>query len=267
MKHSPPSCFNASNRPDIGAGGGVAPGLPRVPPGLLAGGGDGSILTVSVNEAADGTSGMKDARRVAVLVSGHGSNLEALLAAGPAHGLRVVLVVSDRPGVRAIEVAERAGIPAEVVDFAGYADDRAGFDLALRDRVARSSPDAVCLAGFMRILGPGFVKAFAGRIVNTHPSLLPAFRGAHAVRDALSYGVKLTGCTIHLVDEQVDHGPVLFQAAVEVLAGDDETSLHERIKAVEHRLLPQAVALVAGGRVRLDGRSTSISEPAPGGRA
>jgi len=200
-----------------------------------------------------------------VLVSGHGSNLEALLAAGPALGLRVVLVVSDRPGVRALGIAAGAGIDTEVVDFAGWADDRAGFDRALRDRVAAAAPDAVCLAGFMRILGPDFVRAFDARVVNTHPSLLPAFRGAHAVRDALHYGVKLTGCTIHLVDEQVDHGPVLLQAAVEVLADDDEASLHERIKAVEHRLLPQAVALVANGRVRLDGRRALITELIRGG--
>ena len=219
---------------------------------------------MSVNETA-AAHGTADARRVAVLVSGHGSNLEALLAAGPALGLRVVLVVSDRPGVRALGIAAGAGIDTEVVDFAGWADDRAGFDRALRDRVAAAAPDAVCLAGFMRILGPDFIRAFGARVVNTHPSLLPAFRGAHAVRDALHYGVKLTGCTIHLVDEQVDHGPVLLQAAVEVLPDDDEASLHERIKAVEHRLLPQAVALVANGRVRLDGRRALITELIRGG--
>jgi phosphoribosylglycinamide formyltransferase-1 len=219
---------------------------------------------VSVNQAAAAGAGRghgaADARRVAVLVSGHGSNLEALLRAAPTHGLRVVLVVSDRPGVRALAVAARAGVDADVVPFAAYRGDRAGFDRALRDRVAAAAPDVVCLAGFMRILGPDFVHAFEARIVNTHPSLLPAFRGAHAVRDALDYGVKLTGCTIHLVDEQVDHGPVLLQAAVEVLPGDDEGALHERIKAVEHRLLPQAVALVAHGRVRVEGRSTHITE-------
>ena len=110
----------------------------------------------------------------------------------------------------------------------------------------------------MRILGGDFVRAFPDRIVNTHPSLLPAFRGAHAVRDALAYGVKLTGCTIHLVDEQVDHGPVLLQAAVPVLDGDDEASLHERIKQQERRLLPHAVRLVAEGRVRVDGRRVSF---------
>ena len=197
---------------------------------------------------------------MAVLVSGHGSNLEALLAAGPAAGFQVVLVVSDRAGVRALEVASAAGVEAAVVAFAGY-PDRAGFDRALRDRVRSARPDVVCLAGFMRILGPDFVHAFPARIVNTHPSLLPAFKGAHAVRDALDYGVKVTGCTVHLVDEQVDHGPVLLQAPVAIEPDDDEGSLHARIKAVEHRLLPEAVALVASGRVRLDGRRAQIHPP------
>jgi phosphoribosylglycinamide formyltransferase-1 len=194
---------------------------------------------------------------VVVLVSGHGSNLEALLATGPEAGFDVVLVVSDRPGVRALDVAAAAGVEGVVVPFAGHAD-RVAFDRELRDRVAAARPDVVCLAGFMRILGRDFVDAFPARIVNTHPSLLPSFRGGHAVRDALAYGVKLTGCTVHLVDEQVDHGPVLLQAAVPVEPGDDEDSLHTRIKSVEHRLLPEAVALVAAGRVRLDGRRAEI---------
>jgi phosphoribosylglycinamide formyltransferase-1 len=113
----------------------------------------------------------------------------------------------------------------------------------------------------MRILGPSFVRAFPDRIVNTHPSLLPAFRGAHAVRDALAYGVKVTGCTVHLVDEEVDHGPVLFQAPVPVEPGDDEDRLHQRIKATEHRLLPLAVRLLAQGRVRVEGRRARIADP------
>jgi phosphoribosylglycinamide formyltransferase-1 len=113
----------------------------------------------------------------------------------------------------------------------------------------------------MRILGPGFVRAFPDRILNTHPSLLPAFRGAHAVRDALAYGVKVTGCTVHLVDEEVDHGPVLFQAAVPVEPGDDEDRLHERIKREERRLLPLAVRLVAEGRIRVEGRRARVADP------
>jgi phosphoribosylglycinamide formyltransferase-1 len=196
-----------------------------------------------------------DARRVVVLVSGHGSILQALLdaAAQPGAGLAVVLVVSDRPDAYGLQRARLAGVDTAVVRPADH-PDRQAFDHALRDLVRRARPDVVCLAGFMRILGPGFVRAFPERIVNTHPSLLPAFRGAHAVRDALAYGVRVSGCTVHLVDEEVDHGPVLFQAAVPVKDGDDEASLHERIKAEEHRLLPVAVRLVADGRVRTDGR-------------
>jgi phosphoribosylglycinamide formyltransferase-1 len=207
-----------------------------------------------------------DDRRVVVLVSGHGSNLQALLdAAGPGSGMAVVLVGADRPEAHGLERARRAGIDTAVVRPADH-PDRAAFDLALRDRVAAARPDVVCLAGFMRILGPAFVRAFPDRILNTHPSLLPAFRGAHAVRDALAYGVKVTGCTVHLVDEEVDHGPVLFQAAVPVEPGDDEDRLHERIKREEHRLLPLAVRLVAEGRVRVEGRRARIlaAEEVPG---
>jgi phosphoribosylglycinamide formyltransferase-1 len=172
----------------------------------------------------------------------------------------VVLVASDRPDAFGLERARRAGVDTAIVR-PGDHPDRAAFDLALRDRVAAARPDVVCLAGFMRILGPAFVRAFPDRIVNTHPSLLPAFRGAHAVRDALDYGVKVTGCTVHLVDEEVDHGPVLFQAAVPVEPGDDEDRLHERIKAAEHRLLPLAVRLLAQGRVRVEGRRAQVAEP------
>jgi phosphoribosylglycinamide formyltransferase-1 len=196
---------------------------------------------------------MADARRVVVLVSGHGSNLQALLDAG----MPVVLVAADRPDAHGLERARRAGIDTAVVRPADH-PDRPAFDLALRDLVAGARPDVVCLAGFMRILGPAFVRAFPERIVNTHPSLLPAFRGAHAVRDALAYGVKVTGCTVHLVDEEVDHGPVLFQAAVAVEDDDDEERLHERIKHEEHRLLPAAVRLVAAGRVRVEGRRARV---------
>jgi phosphoribosylglycinamide formyltransferase 1 len=205
-----------------------------------------------------------EVKRAAVLLSGQGSNLQALLdaAADPGFGVEVVLVASDRPDAGGLDRARRAGVPTAVVRLADH-PDRPAFDRALQAAVAAARPDAVCLAGFMRILGPGFVRAFPDRIVNTHPSLLPAFPGAHAVRDALAYGVRVTGCTVHLVDEQVDHGPVLFQAAVPVEPDDDEASLHERIKREEHRLLPAAVRLVAHDRVLLDGRHARIlPEPA-----
>jgi phosphoribosylglycinamide formyltransferase 1 len=206
-----------------------------------------------------------DAKRVAVLVSGQGSNLQALLdaAAEPGSGMAVVLVASDRPGAYGLERARRAGVDTAVVRPADH-PDRPAFDRALRDLVAAARPDAVCLAGFMRILGPDFVRAFPDRIVNTHPSLLPAFRGANAVRDALAYGSRISGCTVHLVDEEVDHGPVLFQAAVPVEDGDDEDRLHERIKREEHRLLPAAVRLVAAGRLRVDGRRVRFLEEVGG---
>ena len=202
---------------------------------------------------------MRERRRAVVLISGHGSNLQALMdaAADPAFGVGVVLVVSDRPDAYGLERARRAGVPTAVVAFDQY-PERSAFDEALLKVVAAAEPDVVVLAGFMRILGPAFVRAFPWRIVNTHPSLLPAFRGAHAVRDALAYGVRVTGCTVHLVDEEVDHGPVLFQAAVPVEAGDTEESLHERVKREEHRLLPEAVRLVACGRVRVEGRHARI---------
>jgi len=202
-----------------------------------------------------------DAKRVVVLVSGQGSNLKALLdaAAEPGSRMAVVLVAADRPEAYGLERARLAGVEVAVVRPADH-PDRPAFDRALRDLVAAARPDAVCLAGFMRILGPDFVRAFPDRIVNTHPSLLPAFRGAHAVRDALAYGVKVSGCTVHLVDEEVDHGPVLFQAAVPVQDDDDEDRLHQRIKREEHRLLPAAVRLVAGGRVRVDGRRTRVTD-------
>jgi phosphoribosylaminoimidazolecarboxamide formyltransferase/IMP cyclohydrolase len=204
-------------------------------------------------------------KRIVVLVSGHGSNLQALIDAGtdPDYGARVVLVVSDRPDAFGLERARAAGIPTAVVRLDEH-PDRPAFDRAIRDVVAAARPDVVCLAGFMRILGPDFVRAFPDRIVNTHPSLLPAFPGAHAVRDTLAWGVRVTGCTVHLVDEQVDHGPVLLQVAVQIEDGDDEQRLHERIKVQERRLLPAAVRLMALGRVRLDGRRAQLDrEPRP----
>jgi phosphoribosylaminoimidazolecarboxamide formyltransferase/IMP cyclohydrolase len=202
-------------------------------------------------------------KRIVVLVSGQGTNLQALIDAGtdPGYGARVVLVVSDRPGAHGLERARRAGIPTEVVRLEDH-PDRPAFDRAIRDAVAAAHPDVVCLAGFMRILGPEFVRAFPDRIVNTHPSLLPAFPGAHAVGETLAYGVRVSGCTVHLVDEEVDHGPVLLQVAVPIEDGDDERRLHERIKVQERRLLPAAVRLVAFDRVHLDGRRARL-DPDP----
>lgn len=187
--------------------------------------------------------------RIVVLISGSGTNMEAIADAcerGDIPGT-VVAVVADRDclGLRA---AEKRDLPAEVIEPDDFGS-REEWSAALRDRVSSYEPDLVVSAGFMRVLAPVFVDAFAGRLINLHPSLLPAFRGAHAVRDALDFGVKVTGTTVHLIDHEVDHGAILLQEAVRIEAGDTEESLHERIKAVEHRLLPQACRMVLEGRV------------------
>lgn len=190
--------------------------------------------------------------RLVVLVSGAGTNLQALLeaCADPAYGAKVVAVGADRHGIAGLERAEKAGLPTFVVRVPDF-PTRQEWDLALTEAVAAHEPDLVVSAGFMKILGAAFLDRFGGRIVNTHPALLPAFPGAHAVRDALAYGVKVTGCTVHFVDEGVDTGPVIAQEAVPVRWHDDEDTLHERIKQVERRLLVEVV-----GRLARDGWTT-----------
>jgi len=181
--------------------------------------------------------------RIAVAVSGAGSNLRALHAAAVRDELGgdIVLVVADR-ACPALDWAAEQGIDTALVP--GGADD------AIADALAGARPDLVVLAGYMRIVGPAVLAAHAGAILNTHPSLLPSFPGAHAVRDALAHGVKVTGATVHLVDEDLDAGPIVVQESVAILDGDDEATLHDRIRAVEHRLLPRAAALVLAGAVR-----------------
>jgi phosphoribosylglycinamide formyltransferase-1 len=179
---------------------------------------------------------------VVVLLSGTGSLCAALLAAGddPAYPATVVAVGGDRDAA-GLEPARRRGIPTFVCALADH-PDRAAWDRALAGAIAAHEPDLVVSAGFMKIVGPAVLAAFGGRLINTHPALLPAFPGAHAVRDALAAGVPVTGTTVHVVDAGVDTGPVLAQRQVAVLPGDDETSLHERIKTVERELLVQTVA-------------------------
>lgn len=199
-------------------------------------------------------------RRVAVLVSGSGTNLQSLLdsiAADPAFGGSVVVVASDQPECLGLKRAEAAGLPAVAVAMADH-PDRESWEDALTEAVAAHQPDLVVLAGFMRVLSPRFVRRWPGRIVNIHPSLLPAFPGVHGVADALAHGVKVTGTTIHLVDEQVDHGPIIAQRTVPVFDDDDEESLHERIKAVEHTLLPAVVKLLCHDRIEVEGRRTRV---------
>ena len=193
--------------------------------------------------------------RVVVLVSGTGSTLGALLAAhcDPAYGARVVGVVSDRPGVRALDLARAAGVPTAVVAPADFAD-RAAWDRALAETVRVFSPDLVVLAGFMRLVGQAFLAQHGGRTLNTHPALLPAFPGAHAVRDALAHGVKVSGCSVIVVDAGVDSGPIVAQAPVPVLADDDEAVLHERIKVVERDLLVDVVGRAVRDGLTVEGR-------------
>ena len=197
--------------------------------------------------------------RLVVLVSGAGTNLQALLdaAADPAYGANVVGVGADRRGTQAVARAAAAGIEtyeAAVSDF----PDRAAWDAALAARVAAWQPDLVVLAGFMKLVGETFLDAFAGRCVNTHPALLPAFPGMHGVRDALDFGAKVTGATLFLVDRGVDSGPIGAQTAVEVRPDDDETSLHDRIKQAERRMLVDAVGRMARDGYTIDGRKVTI---------
>lgn len=198
--------------------------------------------------------------RIAVLASGGGTNLQALLDdeyCGP----RIALVVSDVAGARALERARGRGVPAVFCDPAAHAS-REAFGEALEAVLAEHAIGIVALAGFMRILSAGVVRAYRGRMLNVHPALLPAFPGAHAVADALAWGSKVTGVTVHLVDEEVDHGPIVFQEAVAVRDDDDWDSLESRIHEAEHRLLPRAVRALAEGRIRVEGRRVSVAEPA-----
>jgi formyltetrahydrofolate-dependent phosphoribosylglycinamide formyltransferase len=193
--------------------------------------------------------------RVAVLLSGAGSLCAALLAAAddPAYPATVVAVGSDRDAA-GLEQARRRGLPTFVC-AGGDHRDRGAWDRALAAELAAFEPDLVVSAGFMKLVGPAVLEAFGGRLINTHPALLPAFPGAHAVRDALAAGATVTGATVHVVDAGVDTGPVLAQREVAVLPGDDEARLHERIKAVERELLVQTVAeLVTAGPTRKSSR-------------
>jgi phosphoribosylglycinamide formyltransferase-1 len=201
---------------------------------------------------------------VAVLVSGSGTNLQSLLdaAALPGYPARIAVVVSNVPGVRALERAALAGVPTRVLPHLGY-PDRAAYDRALVEAIAPFGCSIACLAGFMRLLGPTFLRAFPGGVLNVHPALLPSFPGLHANRQALEHGVKVTGCTVHLVDEGTDTGPIVAQAAVPVLDGDTEESLQKRIQEQEHRLFPLALGLLASGRLRVEGRRVQVADAVP----
>ncbi|MEV5351587.1 phosphoribosylglycinamide formyltransferase [Streptomyces sp. NPDC052693] len=202
------------------------------------------------------------AKRLVVLVSGSGTNLQALLdeiaATGTQeYGAEIVGVGADREGIEGLARAERAGLPTFVRKVKDYGS-REEWDAALAEAVAAFEPDLVVSAGFMKIVGKEFLARFGGRFVNTHPALLPSFPGAHGVRDALAYGAKVTGCTVHFVDDGVDTGPIIAQGVVEVRDEDDESALHERIKEVERRLLVEVVGRLARNGYRIEGRKVVI---------
>jgi len=202
--------------------------------------------------------------RLVVLASGTGSLLNSLLnAAQGDYPARVVAVGADRD-CRALEIAARAAVPSFTVRLTDH-PDRAAWDAAITAATATQQPDLVVSAGFMKILGPQFLSRFNGRILNTHPALLPAFPGAHAVADALAHGVKVTGCTVHLVDAGTDTGPIVAQQSVEVLEDDDEETLHERIKVIERRLLVDVVAAIATHGVTVVGGQATIGRKATPG--
>jgi len=196
---------------------------------------------------------MNEPLPVAVLVSGRGSNLAALLSAidrGTCHA-RIVAVLSDRGAAPALELARSRGIATEVVSAKSFAD-RSAWDEALTERIASFDPQLLVLAGFMRLIGSALLARYAGRIINVHPALLPAFPGLDAPAQAVNARVSISGCTVHVVDAGVDTGPVLAQAAVPVLANDDADSLHARIQRSEHALLPAVVDAIARGRIVLE---------------
>ncbi|MDO9710473.1 phosphoribosylglycinamide formyltransferase [Paracraurococcus lichenis] len=204
--------------------------------------------------------------RTAILISGRGSNMAALLAAArdPAYPAEIALVLSNRADAAGLAHAAAAGVPTAVVESRGFRGDRAGFEAAMQQVLDGHRIDLVALAGFLRVLTPGFVERWAGRLVNIHPSLLPAFPGLETHERAIAAGVRLHGCTVHLVSAGVDEGPILVQAAVPVLPGDTPEALAARVLAEEHRIYPAALAWLAAGRVRLEGGRALVEGAAPG---
>jgi len=199
--------------------------------------------------------------RVGVLASGRGSNLRAILSGVEARRMcaQIVVVLSDRSGAGALDIARDHGVEALVLDPTPH-PGRERYDTALIALLEERRVGLVCLAGYMRILGPVFVRHFEGRLLNIHPALLPAFPGLHAQRQALEHGVRIAGATVHFVDEGVDTGPIVLQAAVSVRQDDTEATLSDRILAEEHRIYPEAIRLFAEGRLRLDDRRVRILE-------
>jgi phosphoribosylglycinamide formyltransferase-1 len=210
---------------------------------------------------------------LAVLASGSGTNLESIvrrMEQGLLHA-RISLVLSNRPATRGVERAEAMGLPVRVKDHTAY-PDRESHEEAVIAAIREHGAEAVILAGYMRLVSRDFVQAFSGRVLNIHPSLLPGFRGVRAQKDAAEYGVRISGATVHFVDEHMDHGPVVIQAAVPVGPEDNGDTLAERIRGLEHRIYPQAVQWLSQGRLRvqqgrvfLDEAPQSLIEDGPGG--
>ncbi len=194
---------------------------------------------------------------VAVLVSGSGTNLQAMIDSG-IESANISVVVCDTPGVMAIDRAKNHDIPVELVNSKDF-DSREEFERQIVAKIDRYDIGLVVLAGFMRILTPYFIGRFANRIINIHPSLLPSFPGTNSVRQALDYGVRQTGCTVHFVGEEVDSGPIILQAVVPVTEEDTEETLLEKVHAEEHRILPEAVRLFCEGKLTLSGKRVLIS--------
>ncbi|KQC05098.1 MAG: phosphoribosylglycinamide formyltransferase [Methanolinea sp. SDB] len=201
-------------------------------------------------------------KRIAFLASGRGSNFQAVIDSivGGEVPAECSGLITDNPRAYAIRRAEKAGIPVYIVDYSAYPSKDA-YEADLMAAMTKCDADLFILAGYMRIVGAGIVQAFPGRIINIHPALLPSFPGLHAQRQAIDYGVKVSGCTVHFVDEQMDNGPIIIQAAVPVIEGDDEETLAERILVQEHRCLPEAVRLFCQDRLHIVDRRVCILRP------
>jgi phosphoribosylglycinamide formyltransferase-1 len=196
---------------------------------------------------------------LAVLVSGNGTNLQALLDAtrSPSYPAEVALVLSNTPDAFALERARKAGVPTQVVPH-GRFSNREDFEDALIAAIEKAGAELVALAGFMRVLSPRFVRRFSNRILNVHPALLPAFPGTNAIEQAWNYGIKVTGVTVHLVDEGTDTGPIVLQEAIEVSPKETLESLEKKVHSVEHKLFPEAVRLLAEGKLKVEGRMVIV---------
>lgn len=207
-------------------------------------------------------------KRVAVLISGRGSNMAALIAAAKAetYPAQIALVLSNRPDAAGLDGAHAAGIPAAIVDHTPYGKDREAFEQAMQAELERHRIELVCLAGFMRLLTPSFVRHWQGRLINIHPALLPAFKGLDTHQRALAAGVRIHGASVHFVVEETDSGPIIVQGALAVRDDDTAASLAERVLTIEHKIYPAALALLAAGRVTIvDGRCRIESTQAVAG--